>query len=116
MRTPSSSSTCSSRASITLTGSPFAFGMMMSAPGLTCSSTASGDTGFNAIGIASSYPVSAVALVEPVDDALAHNSLRPAGHEHADVSARQAELGVIVRAELAVEGPRGRRWNDVVGL
>src|SRR5689334_330958 len=116
MRTPSSSSACSSRASITLTGSPFAFGMIMSAPGLTCSSTASGDTGFNAIAIAFSYPVSAVAFAEPVDNSLAHDSLGPARHEHADVPARQTELGVVVGPELAVEGTRGRRRNDVIGL
>src|SRR5258707_1377843 len=45
MRTSCNCSACSSRVSTTLTGSPFAFGMMMSAPGLMCSSTASGGTG-----------------------------------------------------------------------
>src|SRR6478672_4053768 len=43
---PCSSSACSSRVSTSLTGSPFAFGMMMSAPGSTYPSTASGGTGF----------------------------------------------------------------------
>src|SRR5687767_7393466 len=57
-----------------------------------------------------------VALGEPVDDALADDALRLAGDEDADMPARQSELGIVLRAQLAAQHPHRRRRDDVVVL
>src|SRR6266576_5249233 len=55
-------------------------------------------------------------LLEPVNDASTQYALRLSAHEHADVTARQTNLAVIVGSHALAKRARTLRRNDVILL
>src|SRR5438552_535922 len=51
---------------------------------------------------------------QPAVDVLAKDTLRLAAHEYSDVAAGQRQLGIVLRADMALQRLRAFRRDDVV--